>query len=75
MCIRQTPTPDSAAQARFDADHPDYWQHDLVPQAVGFVQTQIQGPFNDVGPPIDAIRVANGHISWVARKDGCREKE
>jgi hypothetical protein len=68
-------SPDSAAQARFEAAHPDYWQHDLVPQAVGFVQTQIQGPFNDVGPPIDAIRVAKGRISWVARKDGCRERE
>jgi hypothetical protein len=68
-------SPDSAAEARFDAGHPEYWRHDLVPQAVGFVQTQIQGPFTDVGPPIDAIRVAKGHISWVARKDGCREKE
>jgi hypothetical protein len=68
-------SPDSAAEARFEAGHPDCWQHDLVPQAVGFVQTQIQGPFNDVGPPIDAIRIAKGQISWVARKDGCREKE
>lgn len=68
-------SPDSAAEARFDAGHPDYWKHDLVPQAVAFVQTQIQGPFNDVGAPIDAIRVAKGQITWVARKDGCREKE
>jgi len=68
-------SPDSAAEARFEVGHPDYWRHELVPQAVSFVQTQIQGPFSDVGAPIDAIRVANGRISWVARKDGCREKE
>ncbi len=68
-------SPDSAAEARFEAGHPDYWRHDLVPQAVGFVQTQVQGPWTDVGPPIDAIRIAKGQITWIARKDGCREKE
>lgn len=68
-------SPDGAARSLFDAWHPDYWKHPLAPQAVDFVQAQFRGPFNDIGPPIDAIRIADGRIVWIARKDGCREKE
>ena len=68
-------SPDSAAVSNFEASHPEYWKQDLAPQAIAFVQTQIQGPWKDVGPPIDAIRIAKGKITWIARKDGCREKE
>lgn len=68
-------SPDAAAEVTFEQWHPDYWKHDLGPQAVAFVQTQIQGPWTDIGPPIDAIRLANGRITWIARKDGCRDKE
>jgi hypothetical protein len=68
-------SPDSAAASSFEAGHPEYWKHDLAPEAIGFVQTQLQGPWTDVGPPIDAIRIAKGQITWIARKDGCREKE
>jgi len=68
-------SPDSAAASNFEAQHPEYWKHDLAPQVIAFVQTQVQGPWTDVGPPIDAIRIAKGQITWIARKDGCREKE
>jgi hypothetical protein len=68
-------SPDTAAEAMFEHWHPEYWKHALGPQAIAFVETQIQGPYADIGPPVDAIRIANGRITWIARKDGCREKE
>jgi hypothetical protein len=68
-------SPDSGAEAMFEQRYPEYWKHELGPQAIAFVETQIQGPYADIGPPVDAIRMANGRITWIARKDGCREKE
>jgi hypothetical protein len=68
-------SPDANAVAMFDVQNPQYWKHPLGPQAVAFVQHQFSDLFPNVGPPVDAIRVADGKITWLARKDGCPASE
>lgn len=68
-------SPDAGATAMFDVQNPQYWKHPLGPQAVGFVQHQFSDLYPNVGPPVDAIRIADGKITWLARKDGCPASE
>jgi hypothetical protein len=68
-------SPDTAAEAAFQMWHPEYWKQPLAPQAAAFVTMQANGLFDDVGPPVDVVRIARGQITWTARKEGCREKE
>jgi hypothetical protein len=68
-------SPDAGAVAMFDVQNPQYWKHPLAPLAVGFVEHQFSDLYPNIGPPVDAIRVADGKITWVARKDGCLAAE
>ena len=59
----------------FQRAHPEYWKQDLVAIATAFVQGEIDKNLVDIGPPIDVVRIAGGHVSWVRRKAGCLESE
>lgn len=68
-------SPDDSAIASFSNSHPEYWTRDLGPQARQFVESQADGRFVEVGPPIDVLTVTKRGITWLARKPDCREKE
>ena len=67
--------PDPGAAPMFDLQYPQYWKRPLGPEAVSFVQHQFSDLYPNVGPPVDALRVADGKITWLARKDGCPASE
>jgi hypothetical protein len=68
-------SPDAGAAPMFDLQNPQYWKRPLGPQAIAFVDHQLSDLYPNVGPPVDAIRVADGKIIWLARKDGCPASE
>jgi hypothetical protein len=64
--------PDRRDAETFEKSHPGWWQGDLVGTARTYIQSQIDKHPEEVGPPINILRisVADGAM-WIQQHEPC----